>query len=72
MNKALLAKQGWRVYHDNKEWSTIWKHKYLYNVPSLFDFFSYPNDISPSTIWGVVQGAKNILSEGCSWKARNG
>ena len=32
----------------------------------------YPNVISPSTIWGVVQGAKNILSEGCSWKARHG
>ena len=35
MNKALLAKQGWRTYHDNKEWSTIWKHKYLFNVDYL-------------------------------------
>ena len=72
MNKAILAKQEWRVYLDNKEWSTIWKHKYLFNAPSLSDFLSYPNVLSPFAIWGVVQGAKNIFSEGCSWKARNG
>lgn len=28
MNRVLLAKQGWRVYHDDKEWNVIWKHKY--------------------------------------------
>ena len=72
MNKALFAKQGWRVYHDNKECSTIWKHKYLFNAPSLSNFFSYPNVIFPSAIWEAVQGSKNILSEGCSWKAKNG
>ena len=32
----------------------------------------YPNVVSPSTIWGAMQGAKNTLSEGFSWKARNG
>ena len=71
MNKALLAKKGWRVYHDDKEWSTIWKHKYLFNAPSLFNFLSYPNVLSPSTIWGAVQGAKNTLSKRCSWKIGN-
>ena len=72
MNKALLAKQGWRVYHDDKEWSTIWKHKYLFNAPSLYDFISYLNFLSPSIIWGVVQGAKNTLSKGCSQNIGNG
>ena len=71
-NKALLAKQGWRVYHDDKEWSTIQKHKYLFNAPYLSNFLSYPNVFSPSSIWGVVQGEKNILINGCSWKVGNG
>ena len=72
MNKALLAKQGWRVYHYHKEWSTIQKHKYLFNVPYLSNFLSYPNVISLSTIWGAMQGVKNILIKGCSWKVGNG
>ena len=72
MNKALLAKQGWRTYHDNKEWSTIWKHKYLFNVNSLPDFLSSPDVIHPSTIWGAIQGTKKTLGKGCSWKIGNG
>ena len=72
MNKALLAKQGWQVYHDNKEWSTIQKHKYLYNAPSLSNFLRHPNVISPSSIWGAIQGVKTILTEGCIWKIGNG
>ena len=40
----------------------------LFNAPSLPDFLSYPNVLSPFAIWGAVQGAKNILSKGCSWK----
>ena len=72
MNKALLAKKGWRADHDDKEWSSIWKHKYLYNAPSLSGFLLYPNVISPSTIWGAMQGAKTILAEGRTWKTRNG
>ena len=38
----------------------------------MVDFVSSPNIISPSAIWGVVQGTKNILGKGCSWKTRNG
>ena len=72
MNKALLAKQGWRVYHDNKEWSSIWKHKYLCNAPYLSDFLFYPNVISPFAIEGAVKGVKTILDKGCTWKTRNG
>ena len=72
MNKALLAKQGWRFYHEKKEWSTIWKYKYRFNAPSLSNFLSYHNVLSPSTIWGAVQGAKNILIKGCIWKVGNG
>ena len=65
MNKALLAKQGWRTYHNDKEWSTIWKHKYLFNVNSLADFLSSPDVLYPSAIWGVVQGTKNTLRKAC-------
>ena len=73
VNKALLAKKGWIVYHDNKEWGSIWKHKYLFTTPSLDDFLSYPIVPSSSTIiWGVVQGAKNILIKGCIWQVGNG
>ena len=72
MIKTLLAKKGWRVYHANKEWSSIWKHKYLYNAPSLSNFLKHPNVISPSTIWGAMQGVKTILVEGCTWKIGNG
>lgn len=53
MNKSLLAKQGWRFYHDNKEWSSIWKNKYLYEAPSLANFLSY-HIFPSSTIWNVV------------------
>ena len=66
MNKALLAKQGWRVYHDFKEWSTIWKHKYLFNAEAISDFFSSPDVIHPSSIWGAVQSTKDTLGRGCS------
>ena len=72
MNKSLLAKQDWRVYHDYKEWSTIWKHKYLFNAKAISDFFSSPDVIHPYSIWGVVQGTKNTLGRGCSWKIGNG
>jgi ribonuclease HI len=54
MNKAFLAKQGWRVFHENKEWSTIWKHKYLLNSDSLSDFISSVDVFHPSSIWGAV------------------
>ena len=54
INRALLAKQGWRFYHDDKEWSIILKHKYLFNAHSLSHFLSSPNVLSPSTILGVV------------------
>ena len=50
INKALLAKKVLRVYHDDKEWSFIWKHNYLFDAPSLSDFLSYPNVLSPSAI----------------------
>ena len=39
---------------------------------SLADFLSSPHVLSPSAIWGVVQGTKNILGKGCSWKIGNG
>ena len=60
------------VYHDNKEWSTIWKHKYLFNAKSLPDFFSAPDVIHPSSMWGFVKGTKKTLGKGCSWKIGNG
>ena len=63
MNNALLAKQGWRVYHDFKEWSTIWKHKYLFNAEAISDFFSSPDVIHPSSIWGATQGTKKTLGK---------
>lgn len=72
MNKALLAKQGWCVFHENKEWSTIWNHKYLLNSDSLSDFISSSDVFHPSSIWGAVQETKKILGEGCSWKIGNG
>ena len=72
LNKALLAKQGWRVFHENKEWSIIWKHKYLLNSASLPDLISTPDISHPSAIWGAVQETKKILGEGCTWKIGNG
>ena len=72
MNRALLVKQGQRTYHGDKEWSTIWKHKYLFNAISLSNFISSPDVLSPSAIWGVVQGTKNTLVKGCSQKIGNG
>ena len=72
MNKALLPKQGWRVYHVDNKWSSIWKHKYLYCAPSISNFLSYPIISSSSTIWGVIQGSKHILNKGCKWKFGDG
>ena len=66
MNKALLAKQGWRTYHYEKEWSNIWKNKYVFNVNSLADFLSSPDVLYPSAIWGAIQGKMNTLGKGCS------
>ena len=72
MNKALLTKQGWRIHHDDKEWSSIWKRKYLYLAPSILDFLTYPFISFASAIWNFVQGAKHILNKGCKWKVGNG
>ena len=68
MNKSLSMKQGWRVDQEEKEHSTIWKHKYLYYFPSLFYFLNYLGINNSSTIWSVVQGVKDILQKGCKWK----
>lgn len=44
----------------------------IFNANSLSNFLSSPNVLPPSTIWGVVQGTKNTLAKGCSWKIGNG
>ena len=46
--------------------------QYLFNVEAISDFFSSPDVIHPSSIWGAIQGTKKNLGKGCSWKIGNG
>jgi hypothetical protein len=68
-NKALLAKQCWRLLNNPKSLSaSILKAKY-FPFGSILDA---PLGWRPSNIWRSIWLARDLLSEGLQWRVGNG
>jgi hypothetical protein len=68
-NKALLAKQGWRLVHDpNSLVAQVLKAKYFPQVSFLC--FELVN--KPSYVWRSLMSAKELLQEGLTWRIGDG
>ena len=71
LNKALLAKVGWRLGESTTNWSKIMKAKYLSN--SHFSYNLYNNDLPRgSKIWMNIMKSIGLLREGVRWITGNG
>lgn len=68
-NDALLAKQMWRMWHNELSMVTqVFKSKYFPNL-SVLDATLGSN---PSYIWRSIWGSKYILKNGLIWQVGNG
>jgi hypothetical protein len=68
-NKALLAKQGWRLWKEPDSLvSKIMKAKYYPNGSFLESHLGN----KPSFAWRSIWGAKELLEDGLSWRIGNG
>ncbi|XP_062167104.1 uncharacterized mitochondrial protein AtMg00310-like [Alnus glutinosa] len=68
-NKALLAKQGWRILQDsNFVAAQILKAKYFPKCT----FLEAPLGSKPSFAWRTLFNAKDLLSQGLIWRIGNG
>ena len=71
LNKALLAKQIWRIFNSTGEWRDILVNKYLRRPTLHFTLF---NEEIPkgSTIWNGIMKARDLAKARISWKLGNG
>ncbi|KAK3207122.1 hypothetical protein Dsin_021168 [Dipteronia sinensis] len=71
MNQALLAKDGWRLYHnENGLWVNVLKHKYI--TDDGYVNFGQKNAGGCYNTWrGFIFGAK-LLMEGYKWRVGDG
>jgi ribonuclease HI len=68
-NKALLAKQGWRLVHDpNSLVGRIFKAKYFHGG----SFLQAKTGSRPSFAWRSILGARELLKEGLQWRVGDG
>ena len=72
MNKALLAKLGWRVLHDHTSlWAKVVRSKYL--VGDIQDTSWMIAKGNWSSTWrSVGVGLRDVISKGYSWVVGNG
>lgn len=68
-NKALLAKQCWRLFQSPKSLTTtIIKAKYYPNT----SFMDAKLGTKPSFAWRSIQGARDLIEAGTIWRIGNG
>lgn len=68
-NKALLAKQGWRLIHNTSSLvARVLKGRYY----PRSNFLQAKAGYCSSFTWRSILGAKHILTKGCSWRIGNG
>ncbi|XP_056695811.1 uncharacterized protein [Spinacia oleracea] len=69
LNKAFLAKLGWKILQDNNNlWTSIVRKKYLSNT----SFFNCKPNPQQSQIWRDILKQRDILRKGIRWKIGNG
>ncbi|PKA49974.1 Putative ribonuclease H protein [Apostasia shenzhenica] len=68
-NKALLAKQGWRIItHSNSLMARVLKAKYFHNC----DFLMAQASPNSSYIWRSILWGRDLLKLGLRWRIGNG
>ncbi|KAL0009260.1 hypothetical protein SO802_010762 [Lithocarpus litseifolius] len=68
-NLALLAKQGWRLLHNqNTLFHQVFKAKYFENST----FLEAELGKHPSFAWRSIMAAKNVVAEGTRWSVGKG
>lgn len=72
MNKALIAKVGWRLLHDTESlWASVLRSKY--SVGSIHDLSWMRARKNGSSTWrSVALGLREVVYPGHSWVIRNG
>lgn len=68
-NDALLAKQGWRIFHNPQAlWVQVLKSRYFPHC----SFLQATRGGSPSWIWSSLLAARPILQAGSLWQIGDG
>ena len=71
LNRALLAKQLWKIFNSTREWRHILVNKYIKQPSIQFTLFS--EDIPRgSVIWNGLLKARDLAKAKVSWKLGNG
>lgn len=72
MNKAMLAKVGWRLIHDTSSlWATVIRSKY--RVGTIHDQTWMKNKGNGSAVWrSIGVGLREVIMAGISWVPGNG
>ena len=69
LNKAYLAKLGWKVFTENNNlWVRLIKDKYLRKI----SFLQYKSSTNDSWIWKNILKQRELLDKGLRWKLGNG
>lgn len=68
-NRALLAKQGWRILNDPFSLlARVYKQKYFPHNQFLESTTGY----CPSLIWRSICSVMDLVQQGCVWHVGNG
>ena len=69
LNLAMLAKQGWRLLHDDN--SLVYQCLKARYFPRTHFFYAKESP-NCSFVWRSIVAALPILKVGCCWRVRNG
>lgn len=72
MNKALIAKVGWRLLHDDTSlWARVVRHKYKVGDVHARDWLEVKSNWS--VVWkSVIKGLREVVLRGQGWSLGDG